>query len=642
MLFGFIFKNKIFAVVCVSCLVSCCAFIIKLYINDSIVNSLEGQNLTITGYSTDLPIYSDGKCKYNIRVEKVEGIEKIPKFNIEMISDDDIYCDPFERFKIKVKISENDSLSNQIRLKSQGIKFSSVSYSYQNIERFNTKKNIKYYILKVKSYILDHISKIFDSKCDRLLRALVFRDRSKLTYDEKIAFSESGVFHFLAVSGFHFSLIANILLNLFKILKVNRTIAYSLCCLFIIFFTIMVGFTPSVVRSGVMLFIYYLSKIFFKSYDSLNSLGLGLILILIMNMDACLDVGLWMSFVATVSLILFSDKIKVKMFSKFRLNKNTKILRYSLSNFVDSTIGTISILPISCLYFKSLSTIFFISNLFISILVYFLILTFLISIVIYKISFLNLIPKISNIISELIITLVNNFSDCSLSLNYSFIPLCFSILFILISYSIIFKDIEKEILKIFLIFINLILIGIISYQLKRSESFQIDVLRGDIIISDQKQNIIIMQSNKLNRLHNYLTKNIAIINNNKELNNKMINLTDNKIYKLSFSNKLNVIAFKIKSKGWIKIEIFDKIVLVCMDGGDAKFLPEKIKNCDIFLAFHLPNNFHEIKFKKILFVNNSFMYKFNVNKILNYDNLVSGGYDVSILFKNNKYFIERK
>lgn len=644
-LFCFILKNKIFAVACVSCLISCCAFIIKLYTNDSIINSFEGKELTVIGYSTDLPVYSEGKCRYNVRVEKIKGIEKIPKFNIEMVSDDDLYCDPFERFKIKLKILESNNLSDQIRLKSQGVKFSSVPYLYQNIERLDIKKNIKYYVLKIKSYILDCVSKIFDSKCDRLLRALVFRDRSRLTFDEKIAFSESGVFHFLAVSGFHFTLFTNILLNLLKFLKINRSVAYSLCCLFVIFFIIMVGFTPSVVRSGVMLLIYFLSKIFFKPYDSLNSLGLGLTLILILNMDACLDVGLWMSFVSSASLILFSDKIKRNIFSKLKLEKSTKILRYSLSNFIDSTVGTISTLPISCLYFKSFSILFFISNLFISILIYILITTFLISIIFYKIPFLNLTPKISNIISELIIKIIYNFSNFSFSLNYSFIPLCFSILFILISYFIIFKDIEKEILKIFLIFINLILTGIISYQLKRKNSFQIDILKGDIIISDQRQNIIIMRSDKLNRLHNYFNKNIVIINNNKNNlleNDKIINLSDNKIYEFNFSNKLNIIAFKIKSKGWIKIEIFDKIILVCMDGGNADLLPNKIKNCDIFLAFNLPNNLNQIKFKEIIFANNSFRYKFNSNKILNYNNLVSGEYDASILLKNNKYFIERK
>ena len=157
----------------------------------------------------------------------MKGIEKIPKFNIEMVSDDDLYCDPFERFKIKLKILESNNLSDQIRLKSQGVKFSSVPYLYQNIERLDIKKNIKYYVLKIKSYILDCVSKIFDSKCDRLLKALVFRDRSRLTFDEKIAFSESGVFHFLAVSGFHFTLFTNILLNLLKFLKINRSVAYS-------------------------------------------------------------------------------------------------------------------------------------------------------------------------------------------------------------------------------------------------------------------------------------------------------------------------------------------------------------------------------------------------------------------------------
>ena len=251
-------------------------------------------------------------------------------------------------------------------------------------------------------------------------------------------------------------------------------------------------------------------------------------------------------------------------------------------------------------------------------------------------------------ISKFIIILVDNFSRFTISLDYPFIPLCISLILIFISYCIIFDNLEKRYLTIILAFLNLILVGIISYQFSNINKFKIDVLNsGDFIISDKKENLIILKSEDLKKLKKYMHNNTFIINLNKNLvldYNKVMNLGSNNIYSLEFKDKkFEFIGFKIKEKCWIKIKILDTILLFCIDGGEVNDLPEKFRSCDIFISFKLPNNFNKLNFKKIVFADNSWLKSFNFNKITNYNNSISNGDAFSVFISsNNNYYISRK
>ena len=49
-----------------------------------------------------------------------------------------------------------------------------------------------------------------------------------------------------------------------------------------------------------------------------------------------------------------------------------------------------------------------------------------------------------------------------------------------------------------------------------------------------------------------------------------------------------------------------------------------------------------LNFKDIIFADNSWLSRFNYNKILKYKNYVSNNYNILINFKNNNYEISRK
>ena len=408
------------------------------------------------------------------------------------------------------------------------------------------------------------------------------------------------------------------------------------------------GFTPSIMRSGIMFLIFIMAKIFFKNYDALNSLGVALIIILLINPDSCLDIGLWMSFLSSVSIITFSSKFKKIIFSKFKNIKN-KIFNYIISNLSDSLTATVCVFPISCLYFKSFSLVFFISNILISFQIYILILISILAILFNQIKIFSFLPSFASLISKSIIIITRFLSRFSINLDYKFIPVCVAFALILIAYYILFCNMKRDFFKILFMILIFFDIGIISHQITRINSFDLKIFCSnyskDILISNQKNNIIILQSKNLNKFNNYLSKNIMILsNNNLKINTKnYFNIKDNIKYEFESQDKnFNMISYKINQKTWIKINLLGKIIIIALEGGDIKNLPEDFRKCDIFIAFKLPNNFQILNFKDIIFADNSWLAKFNYNKILKYKNHVSDNYyNILINFKNNNYIISR-
>ena len=632
--FWFIFKNNVFLVASVFSFVSCLVFLVKFYQKDTFINSLKGKSSIVTGYVVDLPVYSENRCEYLVQIEDVKGV-KFPKFKAEIVSKDDLNLGLFQKFKTKINFFDNNNISNCLRLKSQGISISGSVIFYQPIETLETKKTFRYYILNFKEKIINYIDRVFAPECARLLRALFFRDRSKLTKNEKIWFERAGIFHFLAVSGFHFAIITQILNSFLSLFKINKKASQIICFFFVAFFMSMIGFTPSVVRSGIMIMISCAAKFFSKRDDSINSLSLALLVILFVNPDSCLDIGLWMSFVSSICLILFSSKLKKYLYKKLNLKFNSsKFLDYLITVSSDSIIGTISVFPVISLYFKSISLVFLISNFLISFQIYILMFSFIISFITKETIVVNLISELANSISKLILFLVEKLSHCCINIDYSFIPFSVACLFILIFVSFIFGNLRKDMLKIAFCFFIFLEIGSISYQVKNKNSYKLDVVCSNfsnrIVVSNTKSKIIFSPDESENR--DYLNE-----------NSSEIVLKQENFFKISaYEKQMQMFYFKLKNKFWAKIRLLNTIILVCFDGGDAKNLPDNLKSCDIFLAFKIPNNFSKINFKDVILADNSFFSRFNCNKISKYKNYVSNFNDISINCTDKNYQIYRK
>ena len=103
-----------------------------------------------------------------------------------------------------------------------------------------------------------------------LTNALLLGDKQGLNRDVKTQFNITGAGHLIVVSGLHMSVIANFLYMFFyKLFRRGRPACMaSISGIFV--FMAVTGFTPSVMRAGIMLVIYMAGRLFHKQADSLD------------------------------------------------------------------------------------------------------------------------------------------------------------------------------------------------------------------------------------------------------------------------------------------------------------------------------------------------------------------------------------
>lgn len=212
--------------------------------------------------------------------------------------------------------------------------------------------------LKVNETICNKIDEKFSDKSAGLFKGILLGDKSDLSDDALDEFRDSGLSHVLAVSGLHLTLITMLIGLLLK--RTPRYVKIPILSVVIISFVFITGFSASVLRASIMLLMIYISDLMYVESDTLTNISLAAFLIFILNPNSLFDTGFILSFSATVGIVtlynplskLFSDKIPVYFRDCFSLS-------------VGAQIGT---LPFLVLSFGKLTTMAFISNLLITVL----------------------------------------------------------------------------------------------------------------------------------------------------------------------------------------------------------------------------------------------------------------------------------
>ena len=194
-----------------------------------------------------------------------------------------------------------------------------------------------------------------------VVSAMVLGDRSQLSKNLKDDYSISGASHVLALSGLHLAVVYGLLLLLLKglsnLLPVLRRKGLRE---FIILFTVwgyvtLVGFSPSVVRSAVMLTIYSFVSLLNRDRLSVNTLALTAFIMLLINPFSLFDVGFQLSFMAVWAIMVFYSPIYHALSDKL-LGKSI-IMRYLWAMLVVSFSAQIGTAPLIMYYFGRFSTV---------------------------------------------------------------------------------------------------------------------------------------------------------------------------------------------------------------------------------------------------------------------------------------------
>jgi competence protein ComEC len=219
------------------------------------------------------------------------------------------------------------------------------------------------YALKVRKSQVDIYRKLVkNDEAFAVASTLVLGYRADLSDETLSAYSSTGTIHALSVSGMHVGVIYLFLNwalfffdrnNFFKVLKV------LLICSLIWYYSLLTGFSASVLRSAVMLTVYILAKALKKNSNSYNILAFTAMSLLWFDPFLIWDFGFQLSFLAVFGLIYLQPKI----YNWFDL-KN-KWLDKLWSTVALSLAAQITTFPLSIYYFHQFPIYFIFSNLFI-------------------------------------------------------------------------------------------------------------------------------------------------------------------------------------------------------------------------------------------------------------------------------------
>ncbi|MGL4761283.1 MAG: ComEC/Rec2 family competence protein [Sarcina sp.] len=226
-------------------------------------------------------------------------------------------------------------------------------------------KDVLYKIRNLSSrYYEDLKEKIGEGK-SAIATALIFGDKDYLEKSAKEDLKDTGVLHLVCISGFHIVFIYSILRKFLpKITVIPITFLY-------VFIT---GLTASGMRAYIMLVVLELSLMVKRNYNSLNGLALSAVLLLIFNPSYIADVGFYLSYFATLGILLLSGKLQQLLY--FMPNCIATSLALSLS-------AQVFIYPIMIIYFGSFSLNFILGSFILTPIIYLLLPLGLISLIVF-------------------------------------------------------------------------------------------------------------------------------------------------------------------------------------------------------------------------------------------------------------------
>lgn len=145
-----------------------------------------------------------------------------------------------------------------------------------------------------------------DPRVSGFLTAELTGDKSAMDDGDYLAMQETGLAHLFAVSGLHCAFLVTLLALL---ISRRQRLLCAVTIPLLLFYMVMVGMSPSVVRACIMQIFLLIAPLFRRGSDPLTSLAAALLVILLCNPFAAASVSLQLSFSATLGMVQLSPRL---------------------------------------------------------------------------------------------------------------------------------------------------------------------------------------------------------------------------------------------------------------------------------------------------------------------------------------------
>lgn len=188
---------------------------------------------------------------------------------------------------------------------------------------------------QARSFLKERIGFIFEEN-PSFVSAFLLGDRAELEPEDVETFRITGTAHLICLSGFHVGLIVTVLMLLIP--KRSSKLRFGIVAGFLFLYCCVTNFPASLVRASIMCLCVLLAEVTERRRDSLSSLSLAAVVILLVQPYALWSAGFRLSFAATMGILFAMDGARIKSGSfigdRFRTSLIVTASAYATTMFI--------------------------------------------------------------------------------------------------------------------------------------------------------------------------------------------------------------------------------------------------------------------------------------------------------------------
>ncbi|GIV83390.1 MAG: hypothetical protein KatS3mg052_0397 [Candidatus Roseilinea sp.] len=220
-------------------------------------------------------------------------------------------------------------------------------------------------LLDAKDAVRQAVRRILPRPEAALLNGILIGDDKDIPDDVQEAFRRTGTSHIVAISGFNVSIVIALVIPLLgRMLNPRRAALFAIPVIAV--YAVFVGASASVVRAATMAGIGLFGALFWRKGFTLNTLCAAACLMLVANPHTLFDVGFQLSFMATLGLVLYADRLSgpVRAWAQLRLRNERaqKALMLILDGALVTLAAQLTTLPLILATYNQLSIISLLAN----------------------------------------------------------------------------------------------------------------------------------------------------------------------------------------------------------------------------------------------------------------------------------------
>ncbi len=311
-----------------------------------------GKECVLSGEVTELEI-SESSRYFTVKTDGKGDFPKGVKVRVYCFEVPEV--EEYAEVEIRAELYRAEGKNTGQKLASlvSGEGFAVKGYLKEIITAGEGRKTVAGLIEKLRSEMDDGIKRILTGYQGAIVSEMTLGIKGDTDDEITEEFKISGISHLMAVSGLHLSIAAGSIFVFLQSLGLGKRRCAWVVCAAALFYAALTGWQVGAVRAAVTMVTAMAGVILGYESDPLNTLGIAAFVIIIADPTAVFSVSFYLSFAATLGILLCTGKFTsgiVKATDKLPLRKVRTVIAGSFSTTVSALLFT---LPITVVAFEN-------------------------------------------------------------------------------------------------------------------------------------------------------------------------------------------------------------------------------------------------------------------------------------------------